>query len=120
MEIWHNQHCSKSRAARTTLDTAGIAFEERRYLERPPTVAELDDVLTKLGMEPWDLARMKEPVAKELGLRDLPRDRDRWIELMVAHPILIQRPIVITDDGRAIVARDADALDEIVPPKQPD
>lgn len=114
MEIWHNPRCSKSRAAKAALDDADIKVVERRYLEDPPTAEELDAVLTKLGMEPWELARLGEPVAEELGLRSLERDRRRWIDIMVEHPILIQRPIVVTDDGRAYVARDGETLDEII------
>ncbi|HEX2314757.1 MAG TPA: arsenate reductase family protein [Thermomonospora sp.] len=115
MEIWHNPRCSKSRAAKAALDEAGRAYTERRYLDDPPTAAELDEVLTRLGAEPWDIARLNEPVARELGLKDLERDRARWIEILAAHPVLIQRPIILTDGGRAVVARDettlGDALD---------
>jgi arsenate reductase (glutaredoxin) len=114
MELWHNQRCSKSRAAKSALEEAGLAYQERRYLDDPPTAAELDAVLTRLGIQPWDLARMNEPVAKQLGLADLERDRKRWIELMVANPSLIQRPIVVTDDGRAVVARDPAILRQVI------
>ena len=87
-----------------------MAFEERRYLEVPPTAAELDDVLQALGKEPWEVARMGEEVAKELGLRAVPHDRARWIELMVANPILIERPIIVTADGRAVLGRPPEAV----------
>lgn len=116
MEIWHNQHCSKSRAAKAALDESGVAYAERRYLNDAPTTAELDAVLTRLGMEPWEVARLGEPVAKQLGLKDLEHDRDKWIELMVANPILIQRPIILTDDGGAVLARDPAALRQVIPP----
>lgn len=116
VQIWHNPRCSKSRAAKAALDEAGVAYTERRYLDDPPTADELDAVLTTLGVEPWDLARLKEPIAVRLGLADLEHDRARWIELMVAHPVLIERPIIVTDGGRAVVARDPatvqTALDE--------
>ncbi|WP_433325492.1 arsenate reductase family protein [Spirillospora sp. CA-294931] len=110
MEIWHNPRCSKSRTAKAALDEAGVAYTERRYLDDPPTAAELDAVLTKIGAEPWEVARMTEAVAKELDLKNLERDRARWIEVMAANPVLIQRPIVVTDDGRAVVARDAESV----------
>ncbi|MBA9006616.1 MULTISPECIES: arsenate reductase family protein [Thermomonospora] len=109
MEIWHNPRCSKSRAAKAALDEAGVTYTERRYLDDPPTAAELEEVLTAIGAEPWEVARLNEPVAKELGLKDLERDRRRWIELMAEHPVLIQRPIIVTG-GRAVVARDDDAV----------
>ncbi|MFF5257449.1 arsenate reductase family protein [Actinomadura viridis] len=109
-EIWHNPRCSKSRAAKAALDEAGVAYTERRYLDEPPTAEELDAVLRRIGAEPWEVARLNEPVAKELGLKDLEHDRARWIETMVAHPSLIQRPIVLTGDGSAVVARDPGAV----------
>jgi arsenate reductase (glutaredoxin) len=112
--IWHNQRCSKSRSAKDILTDAGVEFEERKYLEAPPTVAELDEVLTALGKEPWDIARMGEPVAKDLALRNEPHDRARWIELMVANPILIERPIIVTRDGRAVVGRPPEAVRQLL------
>lgn len=115
MELWHNQHCSKSRAAKAALDEAGVDYQVRRYLDDPPTAEELDAVLSRLGLQPWDIARMNEPDAKRLGLDGLEHDRKRWIELMVANPSLIQRPIVVTDDGRAVVARDPAAVQGILP-----
>ncbi|GAA2578606.1 arsenate reductase family protein [Actinomadura fulvescens] len=108
-EIWHNPRCSKSRTAKAALDEAGVEYVERRYLDDPPTAEEFAAVLDRIGAEPWEVARLTEPVAKELGLKDLEHDRARWIELMVAHPVLIQRPIVLTD-GAAVVARDPDSV----------
>lgn len=109
-EIWHNPRCSKSRAAKAALDEAGIAYTERRYLDDPPTAEELGTVLKLIGKEPWEIARLKEPVAAELGLSGLEHDRARWIEIMVANPALIERPIIVTGDGRAVVARDPAAV----------
>jgi arsenate reductase (glutaredoxin) len=114
LTIWHNQRCSKSRSAKDILAEAGVDFEERRYLEAPPTAEELDEVLSALGKEPWDIARMGEEVAKELGLKDEPHDRARWIDLMVAHPILIERPIIVTRDGRAVLGRPPEAVRELL------
>ncbi|RFU38642.1 arsenate reductase family protein [Actinomadura logoneensis] len=109
MEIWHNPRCSKSRAAKAALDEAGVAYTERRYLDQPPTAEEFDRTLTAIGAEPWDVARLGEPVAKELDLRNLPHDRAKWIEVMVANPVLIQRPIIVTDTA-ALVARDPQSV----------
>ncbi|MEU8301992.1 arsenate reductase family protein [Actinomadura sp. NPDC048955] len=109
MELWHNPRCSKSRSAKAALDEAGVRYTERRYLDEPPTAQELDEVLARIGAEPWDVARLNEPVAKELGLKDLERDRARWIEVMVANPVLIQRPIVVADET-AVVARDPESV----------
>ncbi len=114
MEIWVNPACSKCAAATELLDAAGVGYTVRRYLDDPPTAAELDAVLTRLGLEPWDVARMGEPVAAELGLRDLPRDRARWLELLAAHPILIQRPIITADDGRTVIGRSEQAVRSVI------
>ena len=112
MDVWANPACSKSRAALAALTAAGIGHTTRRYLDDPPTTGELDDVLTALALQPWDIARLGEPVARELGLAALtkdphaPADRARWIKILTTHPILIQRPILIATDGSAHLGRD--------------
>ncbi|MFI6166706.1 arsenate reductase family protein [Nocardia sp. NPDC051052] len=113
MEIWHNPQCSKSRTATAFLDEAGVEYSVRRYLDTPPTADELRSVLQRLGAEPWDITRTGEQIAKDLGMSKWGRtaaDRDRWIEALAEHPRLIQRPIVLTADGGAVVARDDAAL----------
>jgi len=114
MELWHNPRCTKSRQAKELLDERGVDYTERRYLDRPPTAEELDAVLTAMGKEPWEVARLGESVADELGLKTAPKDRAAWIEAMVANPILIERPIVVTDDGRAAVGRPTEAIAELL------
>ena len=114
LEYWHNPRCSKSRAGKELLDSAGASYTERRYLDDPPTAKELDEVLRALGKEPWEIARMGEGVAKELDLFSLPHDRAKWIEVMVANPILIERPILVTDDGRAALGRPTEALEPLL------
>ncbi|ADI08081.1 hypothetical protein SBI_04961 [Streptomyces bingchenggensis BCW-1] len=118
MEIWINPACSKCRSALTLLDAEGAQYTVRRYLEAPPTAQEIEDVLRRLGLEPWDITRTGESVAAELGLTDWPREesaRTRWIEALAAHPILIQRPIITADDGTAVVARTPDAVRSALP-----
>ncbi|MEV0089076.1 arsenate reductase family protein [Saccharopolyspora sp. NPDC050642] len=118
MEIWVNPACSKCRSAVSLLDEAGAEYTVRRYLDEPPTAAELAEVLDRLGLEPWDIARTAEPVAKELGLKAWgrePADRDRWIEALVANPKLIQRPIITADDGTTVVARTPEAVRSVLP-----
>lgn len=114
MEIWHNARCSKSRAALRLLEDGGGEPVVRRYLDDPPTAAELDAALTALGLEPWEIARSGEARARELGLADLGHDREAWIELLVANPILIERPIVIADDGRAVLGRPPERVGELL------
>jgi arsenate reductase len=114
VEVWFNPSCSKCRSARDHLEDAGVEYTLRRYLDDPPSEAELRAVLTALGLEPWDITRMSEPLARDLGLQDMVRDADAWIRLLAEHPNLIQRPLVVTDDGRAWVARDDETLTQVV------
>ena len=114
MEVWFTPSCSKCRTARSQLDEAGVDYRLRRYLDQPPTEDELRTALTALGLQPWEITRMTEPRAKELGLRDASREADAWIRVLVENPKLIQRPIVLGDDGRAWVARDDQTLAEVV------
>ncbi len=114
MELWTNPSCSKCRAAKSDLDAAGISYTERRYLDDVPTTAELADVLDRMGLQPWDIARAAE--TREAGI-DLPRDaghRDAWLAAMVAHPRTIQRPIITADDGTTVVARDPATVADVV------
>ncbi|MBK1783704.1 arsenate reductase family protein [Prauserella cavernicola] len=118
MEIWINPACSKCRSAVSLLDAEGAAYTVRRYLEDPPTVAELESVLARLGLEPWDITRLGEAVATELGLATWERDetqRHRWIEALAAHPALIQRPIITADDGTTVVGRTPEAVRSVLP-----
>lgn len=113
MEIWINPACSKCRGALNLLDEEGAEYTVRRYLEDVPSADEIRDVLGRLGLEPWDITRVQEAAAKELGVADWPRDeasRGRWIEALAAHPKLIQRPIITADDGTAVVGRSEEAV----------
>ena len=113
MEIWLNPACSKCRTAVSDLDAAGVEYTVRRYLDDPPDRAEIADVLDRLGLQPWDIARLGESVADELGLKSWPKDdatRDRWIEALAANPRLIQRPIITAADGSAVVGRSPEAV----------
>lgn len=113
MEIWINPACSKCRSALSLLDAEGADYTVRRYLEDVPTEDEIRDVLDRLGLEPWDITRTQETVAKELAMKEWARDadaRDRWIKALSEHPKLIQRPIITADDGTAVVARTDEAV----------
>jgi len=116
MEIWVNPRCSKCRSALSMLDEAGADYTVRRYLDDPPTAAELTAVLERLELEPWDLVRTGEDAAKELSAWSrTPADRARWIEAMVTNPILIQRPIITADDGTAVVGRSEESVRSVLP-----
>ena len=110
MEVWFNPACSKCRTAVADLDAAGVDYTIRRYLDDPPTRADLEDVLSRLGLEPWDIARPKESAEEGLAF---PRDaghRDEWLDGLAAHPRAIQRPIITASDGTAVIARDPEAV----------
>ena len=115
MEIWTTVACSKTQAARDRLGQYDVPYTRRSCMEEPPTPGELEEVLRRLGMQPWEVARPKE--SKEAGFADLPRDaahRSDWVAALIAHPRCIQRPIVLLDDGSAVIARDAETLDRIL------
>jgi len=115
VEVWTTVACSKTRAALDGLQQAGERYSTRSCLDEPPTPAELYDVLARLGAEPWEIARERE--SAEAGFGDLPRDaahRDDWVSALVSHPRAIQRPIILLDDGTAVVARDPETLDRVL------
>ena len=92
--IWHNPRCSKSRQTLALLEERGISAAVRLYLDDAPSTTEVAEVLSQLGMKPWELLRQGEKVFKELGLDKQAAD-EALIEAMSANPILIERPIVI-------------------------
>lgn len=102
IEIWHNPRCSKSRSTLALLEVAGKDLVVRRYLEDPPTEAELTEALIKLELSAQQFIRTCEPVYAELGLEIA--NEATLIAAMSNHPILIQRPIVISG-ARAIIGR---------------
>jgi len=109
--IWHNPRCSKSRAGLKYLEEQRIDHEVVRYLDTPPSEAQIREVLGKLGMAPRELMRTKETIYRELGLKNV--TDDALIAAMAEHPKLIERPVVIHGD-KAVVARPAEKIAEIV------
>ncbi len=110
--IWHNPRCSKSRAGLKYLEEQGIDHEVVRYLDAPPSEAQIRELLSKLGMAPRELMRTKEAIYRELGLKNV-TDDDTLIAAMAKHPKLIERPVVIHGD-KAVVARPMEKIAEIV------
>lgn len=100
--IYHNPRCSKSRATLELLRERGVEPTVVEYLKDPPTVEELDRILRLLGREPRELMRPKEAAYAEAGLDDPTLDRAALLAAMVAHPSVIERPIVVTDDKAAV------------------
>lgn len=109
--IYHNPKCSKSRATLALLQERGLEPQVIEYLQYPPSAEELKTILRMLGMKPRELLRPKE--AREAGLDDPALSDDAVIAGMLAHPITIERPIVIAGD-RARLGRPPEAVLEIV------
>ena len=101
--VYHNPKCSKSRATLELVEQNGDDLKVIEYLRTPPTAKELDALLAKLGLEPEQLVRKGEDVYKK-DYAGKTLSRAQWIEAMVRHPVLIERPIVVAGD-RAVIGR---------------
>ena len=99
--IWHSPRCSKSRQTLALLEEHGISPAVRLYLDDAPATTEVAEVLSQLGIKPWELLRRGEKVFKELGL-DKDTADEALIKAMSTNPILIERPIVIHGGGAAL------------------
>jgi arsenate reductase (glutaredoxin) len=100
--IYHNPRCSKSRQTLALLEERGIAPAIVLYLEDPPDAETLERLLGRLGIGARSLLRSGEAAYRELGLDDATLTDAALIDAMVAHPILIERPIVVTSKGAAL------------------
>lgn len=101
--IYHNPKCSKSREALALLERRGIVPRIVRYLETPPTAAELAAIVRKLDIRPEQLVRKGEEVFKVKYAGRMLTDAE-WIDAMARDPVLIERPIVIAG-SRAVIGR---------------
>ena len=111
--LYHNPRCSKCRATLALLEEQGQQPEIIEYLVTPPTAAELESILSMLGLEPRELMRTHEPEYKESGLDNPDLSRKQLISAMADYPKLIQRPIVIKD-GKAAIGRPPEKVLEIL------
>ena len=112
IQIYHNSRCSKSRQCLSLIENSGKKFEVIKYLENPPTISELTNLISKLGIEPIDLVRKKEKLWIE-NYKNKVLSSNELIEIMSKNPILIERPIVIKGN-RAVVARPIEKSLEII------
>ncbi len=97
--LYHNPRCSTSRKALSLLREAGIEPRIVEYLKTPPARAELKDLLARMGLTPRQLLRHKEAAYTALGLDDPAKSDEDVIDALLAHPILMERPIVVTARG---------------------
>lgn len=109
--IYHNPKCSTSRKTLDLLRENGIEPEIVQYLKTPPTRAELEKMIADAGIEVRAAVRKKESLYRELGLADA--SDDELLDAMVANPILIERPFVVTPKGTRL-ARPIDTVREIL------
>jgi arsenate reductase len=100
--IYHNPRCSKSRQTLALLEQRGVRPNVVRYLQNPPDAATLRRLLEQLKLDARGLMRRKEAVYRELGLDDPELPEDALIRAMIEHPVLIERPIVVTPEGAAL------------------
>jgi arsenate reductase len=112
--IWHNPRCSNSRGALEILREHGIDPVVIEHLRTPPDRVTLAALITRMGIAPRELLRTKEAAYGSLGLDDLGLPDAALIEAMVAHPDLINRPIVETAQG-ARLCRPPETVLEILP-----
>jgi arsenate reductase (glutaredoxin) len=111
--LYHNPRCSKSRGALELLRERGIEPRIMAYLDQPPSIAELQDLLRMLGTGARSLLRDGEPEYTELGLSDASLDEDALIAAMAAHPRLIERPVFV-HNGRAVIGRPPERVLELL------
>ena len=111
--IYHNPMCGTSRKTLEILRDSGADVWVREYLKQPPTRDELQDLYKRAGISPREGLRAKEALADELGLTDAGATDDQVLDAMVAHPILIERPIVETRNGVRL-CRPQDKVREIL------
>jgi arsenate reductase len=115
--IYHNPDCGTSRNTLAIIRQSGEEPEVIEYLKTPPTREKLVELIAAMGMTPRDLLREKGTPYAELNLGDPKWSDDEILDFMLAHPILINRPIVVTPLG-VVLARPSEAVLDILPNPQ--
>ena len=112
--IYHNPNCGTSRKVLARLQELGHSPQIVEYLKTPPTRDEMKSLLSGLGMAPREILRRKGTLFDDLNLGDESKSDEQILDALGAHPILMERPVVVTPRG-ARVCRPAERLDEILP-----
>ncbi len=115
--IFHNPRCGTSRNTLALIRNAGIEPTVVAYLDTPPTREQLTQLVSASGLPAREVLRSKESLCAELGLNDPARTDAELIEAMVAHPVLINRPIVVTELGTRL-CRPSELVLDILPAPQ--
>ncbi|MGX1753475.1 arsenate reductase (glutaredoxin) [Sphingobacterium sp. NPDC055346] len=112
IKIYHNNMCSKSRATLNLLQEGQEEIKIQEYLKQVPSKAELKEILSMLKMKPLDLIRKNEVIFKK-NYKDKNLSDEEWIDIMLANPVLIERPIVVKD-GKAAIGRPIEKIIELL------
>jgi len=112
IQMLHNPRCTKSRQALAILTESGENPEIIEYLKNPPTIEELQDIITKLKIKPEDLVRKKEPLFIENYKGKTCTDK-QWIKILSENPVLIERPILIKGN-KAVIGREEAKVRELL------
>lgn len=116
--IYHNPKCGTSRNTLAMIEASGETLEIIEYLKTPPTRERLVELIAMLGLAPRALLRQKGTPYDELNLGDVALTDEQLIDAMMAHPILINRPIVVTDKGARLCRPSELVLDLLAEPVQ--
>lgn len=114
MRIYHNPACGTSRTVLARIRDAGIEPEIIEYLKTPPDRVHLTSLLDRLKLTPRELLRRKGTTLETLGRDEALMSDDEILEVLLANPILMERPIVVTADA-ARVCRPADRVEDLLP-----
>lgn len=112
MKIYHNPKCSKSREAKKQLDEKGVVYTTHFYLDNPLSEAEIETLLSKLGLDIKDIIRTKESIWKESFKGKTFSDQE-LVKIVADNPKLLERPI-IESENKAVIARSYDKIAEIL------
>jgi arsenate reductase len=100
--IWHNPRCSKSRQTLELLRSKGIEPAIREYLKQPPSKVEVETLIAQVGGDAAELIRDGEPEFKALKMKKADLSKADIAKAIVAHPVLLQRPVVVSGKKAAI------------------
>ena len=115
--IWHNPACGTSRNTLSMIRASGEEPVVIEYLKEPPSRERLKELIAAMGITPRDLLREKGTPYAELGLGDPSRSNEALLDAMMAHPILINRPIVVSPKGVRLCRPSEQVLDLLPPQK---
>lgn len=117
LTIYHNPACGTSRNVLAMIREAGIEPEVIQYLKTPPSKQKLRELVARMGIPVRDLLREKETIFAQLALADPKWSDDQLLDFIVQYPILMNRPVVVSDAG-ARLCRPAETVRELLPGKE--